>query len=445
MLLIAILIVLALIATTTWIRNADVFSPVKIGLAYMVLYFEPIFSTECDYRLHLLYLGLLGVLYTAARREPIITPRDWVQTPRGNTEPIDRWFAFTIVSLCALTIAAVGYKMHDAITMGGIRELAVATKLKVSGIRGLEGSYLRVILFELIPYLNLAFYLILFATNRLHSKSWKILFLCHLAIVSGMGILSLSRGGAFLPLVSYLILRNYCERKVSPFLAASACVTLVVLALFMGIARNHFYFERSGQINFGLDKGRNESIFESTSRQYGTLGLQTLVEGGVRKLSYGTTFLSLLTQPIPRSFYPAKLETGGVFYTRYYLNDQWRGASYATPSIIGEFVIAFGWAAGLIAGYTFYFIVWKNVMRLYNATWSYRQVSRALFCILLIAHLRLLLIANAFLVGEFTNVVFRDVYFLTPVLFLLWRRLYKINAHLVPRIGFSQRQLSRIR
>ena len=421
MFVIVIVIALAIVAFTTWSRNKDVFSPVKIGLAYMVLYYKPVFSLECDFRLQVIYLGLVGILYVMACKEVPISDRNWGYAPNGTGASVLIWFTFPIFLMIALTIGAVAYMADDAQTVGGIRELTVASKLRVAGIAGLEGSYVRLFLFILLPYTSLGIYLLLFVTNRLSSIPWKILFFAHLLVVVAMGVLSLSRGSSLMPIASYLVLRNYCEKKVSITFAASVGGVLFLLALVMGVAREHFYFDSSGELNLGLEKERSGSSFSMISLEYGTLGLQALLDLGPDTLSLGSTFLSLLTHPIPRTIFPGKLESGGVFFTRYYLGD-WGGTSYSTPTILGEFVMSFGWLAGLVLGYLFYYILWIYVLKLYRFTWIYKPINPLLFCILLFAYLRSILIATGLLLGEFTNVVLYDFYIVAPVLYFLWQR-----------------------
>lgn len=409
------------VAFTSIQRNADVFSPAKIGLVYLTLYFLKVFSFDADFRLQLMYLGLLGTMYGVACNEPKIKSSAWRFVSTAKSDLLESHFVgLALFSIFLISFGAVAHKLYDAWAFGGLRDLWMATKMRVIGIEGLEKSYLRFVLFELLPYTNLALYILLFITNRLDFR-WKAVYFAHLAVVVGMGVLSLSRGASFIPIVSFLVLRNYCERQVTFRLAATVVSALIAVSVIMGNVRNQFYFERSGTINLGLDRGTNPDLLDNPIFIYGTSGLQAFLETGVHTPSYGSTFLSILTQPIPRAVFPEKLDTGGVFFTRRYLNDAWGGSSNATTGFLGESVMAFGWVFGLVFGYCVYAVFWKYVIRIYRTAWKYRPLDSAMYSILILCYLRSVQLCGALLVGEFTNVMYKDLYLLLPVVLICWR------------------------
>jgi len=79
----------------------------------------------------------------------------------------------------------------------------------------------------------------------------------------------------------------------------------------------------SGDIRINSDKGFK---IENTHFKYGLIPLRIIIDSNsIANYHYGGKYFSLLTNFIPRDFYPGKLDTGGITYTKKYTGDQWRG------------------------------------------------------------------------------------------------------------------------
>ena len=62
----------------------------------------------------------------------------------------------------------------------------------------------------------------------------------------------------------------------------------------------------------------------------------------------GKTYVSAITNLVPRSIWPDKFDTGGIEFNEYYLNDKYEGLSYISPSLFGELVLNFGLQSSII-------------------------------------------------------------------------------------------------
>jgi hypothetical protein len=139
---------------------------------------------------------------------------------------------------------------------------------------------------------------------------------------------------------------------------------------------------------------------------YGVLPLKILLYASDLQLAHGSTLISVLTNPIPRNFWPEKPDTGGVFFTKVYTGDAWDGASNLTPTFLGEGVINFGWLGGLL-----FFVVASLLLMWCVVSYYKRTQSRvaggidAAVAIDVVLYGLVMWAAVALMVGEVTNTV----------------------------------------
>jgi hypothetical protein len=217
------------------------------------------------------------------------------------------------------------------------------------------------------------------------------------------GLLLGSRGSLLSVLALQMFLYHYLRKRVTIAWAVSVGGALVLVAVIIGVARQGVKFD-DGTLTTGLDT--HESVVSDSTFNYGVLPLKLLVDADHLALANGTTFLSVLTNPVPRDWWPEKPDSGGVFFTKAYTGDAWDGASNLTPTFLGEGIINFGWFAGTMVYFLVNSMLVLFVTELYRRTLIRlrRQLSATVALDVLI-YVFLMWSVIALMVGEVTNVV----------------------------------------
>jgi hypothetical protein len=185
--------------------------------------------------------------------------------------------------------------------------------------------------------------------------------------------------------------------------ALSIGVALIGFAMIIGVLREGVKLDDS-QISTGLDS--NDPVLTMSIFNYGVQPLHILLSAGDLQLANGSTLLSVLTNPIPRNWWPEKPDTGGVFFTKKYTDDAWDGASNLTPTFLGEGVINFGWLGGLVFYLVLDLLLMYFVVHRYKTTLArLRPPPTAATAIDLVIYVLLMWTAVALLAGEVTNTV----------------------------------------
>lgn len=285
---------------------------------------------------------------------------------------------------------------------------------------------------NLMSTINIAYFAVGLIKQR--PNSWWLLWGAHLLIVLAFGFLSGSRSGLLNVLALLLVAFHYLRRPVRAGVAVALAASLVLFASVLGIARNGFSLE-GGELTTGISG--SGQMFSFNSFNYGIDPLTLLTTVRPMPLAHGSTFLSLLTNAIPRSIYPSKPDTGGVFLTKNYAGNAWDGYSNLTPTFIGEWAMNFGWSIGII-GYVFSFslIMWGVVMLYLRIPRNRTRPRDFVFAIDLAIYIHLLWSIMGLMVGEVTNVMLGFLLNqLVPLLliraYFVWRR----NRLLAPSYG----------
>ena len=251
------------------------------------------------------------------------------------------------------------------------------------------------------------------------SGKWWTLYGIHFAIVISMGLLSGSRSillnVCLIQLLSYHYIRTQVKAQYALFLAG----TLVVASMTLAVARNIVKLE-GGSFTTGSSNTQSASSVSSSvaSFSYGIAPLEIIANTEYPVLANGSTFFSLFTNAIPRDIWPNKPESGGVFFTKNYVGDIWRGYSNLTPTFLGEWIINFGWDIGIVG----FFLSFGFFLLRLNA--SYKKLVQRLEtdksdvgAIDVIIYIAITLGIFGLLVGETTNVLLSLV---TTQLIPLW-------------------------
>lgn len=400
--------------------NADTFSPGKLFLTFYVLFHAgAVVDPPPTMALYLmavpLAVGIGVIVYEGVRVQYLPPVRQLVsaETEASTTfaTPLFFWL---------LSLPAVFAQLYMIDQFGGLTGYVSSVSTRVVDWSGYGWAR---ILITMMSAINVAF----FATGLMRRRNarWWAAFAAHLAFVLLIGFLSGSRSGMLNVLALLVICLHYLRRPIGVGLGAGLVIALAVAASVLGVARNGFSYQ-NGELTTGLSTTGQSFSFNSFS--YGVDPLELLVSAHELTLAHGSTFLSLFTNPIPRSIYPDKPDTGGVFFTKNYAGDAWEGLSNLTPTFLGEWIINFGWTIGIIGFFLSYALILFAIVRRYERLLRNPDRPRdAVFAIDVVIYIHVLWSAVGLMIGEVTNLAVALV--LSQLLpLVLMRQILKVSG-----------------
>jgi hypothetical protein len=408
--------------------NRDPVSPSKYLLSTLAIYFGVIFvDSEQPMQVFGCFFGLLvlATFLAVVERESfrsaitiwpwrsrLLRTQRWI--PVGNRRlgaerpaqtrlpvpaegpPPSPWRTAALV--WAATCIPLGVYVWLFARFGGAEAFFDSGKNRVLEWQGL-GPIL--IFATITPALNL-FYFVSVLTARRLTYSYLAVYLLHFAVTVILSIGTSSRSQMLNVIAVSIVLFHYLYRRISAVRFGIVVATLVTLAAFLGAAREVSKYEQ-GEFKLNLDK--MEDSFRLSLFSYGTVPLGVLAKADIITPLMGTTFLSIFTNPVPRVFWPDKPETGGIRFTKLYMDNQWDGTSYATPGLIGESIMNFGWYVGVPFAFSAFFWLFIKIERYYSRFVASVLPQNPDFWngIRLLLYIYALQYCCALLVGEFTN------------------------------------------
>lgn len=387
------------------VTNPDLFSPAKFYLlSFMVFYFGAL-TDEAKYQVWLLTLvvlmvGMAAVLFESLAPVPRVTRLPFKVRKAEDPPNFLRW----IWLLSVPGIFAEGYLVHN---FGGLQGYVNIIGNRVVEFRGLGWA---TTLTATLLVFNLAYFAV--SLTRPRTKLWWSAYWGHFLVLLISGLLSGSRSGVLNIFVMQLFCYHYLRKNVSLAKAGLIAVALLACAMILGVARNGLKFE-GDTLRTGLQQ--DHSVVEFSTIHYGEGPLQILVDADHLQLAYGMTFVSLVTNAIPRDWWPDKPDSGGGYFTKVYTADAWNGRSNLAPTYLGEGIMNFGWAAGIA-----FFVISYPAMMLYCILYYRRVVLRvraapdAAAALDLVHYILIVWAVVALMTGEVTNILLN--LFLTRIL-----------------------------
>jgi hypothetical protein len=378
--------------------NSDTFSPAKFFVAFYLLfhvgaYFDPPSQEALILASLPLVLSVVFVFYEATRVQYLPSAASLVPKPLS-----DRGSYVVPLVIWGLSLPSLIAQMVMIDEFGGISGYVASINTRVVDWSGLGWAR---VLIGMLTAVNVAFFAI--GVSRRRSTTWWALYGAHFLMVLAFGLLSGSRSGTLNVVALLIFSLHYIRRPVAMPTAAGAGVALIGLASLLGVARNGFRLE-DGEFTTGFQNSTEAFSFNSFS--YGVEPLKIITDTYSLILAHGSTFASLLTNAIPRSIYPDKPDTGGVFFTKNYVGDAWEGYSNLTPTFLGEWIINFGYLAGIIGFFISLGVIMLLLERAYcRLLRDPRRHRDEVFAVDVVIYLHVLWSAVGLVVGEVTNVV----------------------------------------
>ena len=385
--------------------NRDPFSPLKFFLLSLGPSFADIFFSEYELLIYVVYLSLLLTILVAVLAESLVMR---TQRARLMSENIKRGvpllrsrhqYGVKYHIFCWLLLLPAFIAQVYLIAMfGGIEGYINIIGMRVIEFRGL-GPILTVIgTYSLV----ILVYFALIITKE-HCKKWEwLLFLIPFTVMIAMGLLTGSRGRLLGPLVIMIVIFHYFKRPIKLKFIVIFGLIFLILSSIIEVARSGYQYTNS---TFRTGLATKDKSFGIEMFKYGLIPLKLVLETDSRKLHYGKTYLTAVTNFVPRAFWPNKPDTGGVILTKEYTGDAWEGASNLSTGLIAEAVINFG-IVGILIGCFFLLFLTLRTIKAYYHIFSTRRNRGTLDNI--ISFLIYYLVFSSFtslIVGEFTHTV----------------------------------------
>ena len=348
----------SLICGYSLFSNRDIFSPVKLYLLTLGVYFSDLFTVEYFSEIYVTYIIYLLMGLLLAMLEAKYYKTNGVVAEREKV--MEKSYLARITFLMwLLTLIPVTAQLYLISYMGGLEQYLTRIGFRTVEWRGM-GHVTTAIRF--INVITLCYFGIGLVANMKKPFKWWALFCLHFLLFMAMGLLSGSRG--FLEIIiTMLIMYHYLRRSITVKAAVSIGLLLFAFASVIGIARNGFKVD-DGQIITGFSYG-DSSRLKLRQGDYGIQPLDLVYSQDLKELQFGKTFLTVITNFVPRDLWPKKPDPGGLVLTKQFTDDAWDGASNLSTGMIAESILNFGYVGGVLIGSLLLFGSMLMTLKLY--------------------------------------------------------------------------------
>jgi hypothetical protein len=397
-----------------FVRNKDLFSPAKVYLVFSTFFFAAVFATEVMWETFACYFLLiqsiaLCLVLEQRRGAGAVMPQEF-----------DRAFFYKVIWCASVpAVATMAYFVYEA---GGILQHLLSLALRVESWRG--KGYLLVML-NTMPTLCLLYFAVL-VSDRQRTRKALLLFALYFLVFFCVGLLTASRSYIATPILGMCMVWSYLVRAPKLAYVAAIGSVLVILVITIGVVRNNGYGGEAGEGFFDDNTGRNNLAHSQMA--YGIMPLEIIFTADEKKPLLGATYLTLVSNFIPRNLWPTKPDTGGIIFTRAYTDDQ-SGLSYMATGAVTEGVMNFGKGLGVAFG------VFANLFALIAGTVLYNrgisaplQERRPANIIAVVVYFYTVLTFARFSYGEFTD-IFQTLLFYNILPLMLVARFMRPARH----------------
>jgi hypothetical protein len=314
-------------------KNPDVFSPVKFYLLFSIFFYLNIYFIDVKLETLACYFVLIQAIAICALLEK--------KLPHKINFNHDSILSYEAI-LWVLTLPPLIIMYYYIDNAGGVLEYLGVLALRVEAWSG-QGPLTMVI--NWMPTINLV-YFGCFLLDKDKGFFKKVRYFLHFGLFVAIGLLTGSRSYVGISILGMVVVWSYIKGVPKIRNIVVVAFVLIVFAGYMGAVRNTY----GGGMTFdSLVNSLTASNFENAQMSYGVDPLGVIFSTPEKPPLLGATYLTLVTNLIPRYYWPDKPDTGGLIFTKEYTDDQ-SGLSFYATGAITEAIMNFGEIAGLIFG-----------------------------------------------------------------------------------------------
>lgn len=407
---------------TSFIINRDVFSPSKFYVLYLFVYFSDIYFNQQYDEVYLIYIYyvLLGYIITFFEAIYLAEAKN-IRAVKSEYLPKE---STVLIFMWGISLIPVIAQVYIIYSFGGIFSYLSSIHLRVVEWQGM-GHFIA--LKRLMPIINIIFLYLGLKFHIRNNKRWWILYSIHFSILIAMGLLSGSRGATLFGFVYILVLINYFYKKTSISKVFFYASLLLITAATLGSIRSSF--------DAGDLSSNKVDVVSSISNaqliKYGIIPLNILFEDEYKDFKFGTTYLSALTNFVPRSIWPDKFDTGGVVITKFRAGEgNYIGSSNYSPGLVGEAILNFGYILGPAISSVILFLNFLISIFFYKKVkLQMAKKFQKIHLLYLFMFLMYLTIPGGLLFGEFSSIymslIIKTIFFM--IVFLPLVRIMRIK------------------
>lgn len=375
----------------SFVRRTDIFSPFKIYLLNIAVFWGEIFV--CDYNaiVNVYFLTILSfglIIFVLEGKTDKISDHNKIEFTSRKKIWIKLWL-LTLIPVCAQLLLIM--------KMGGIEGYIFSIGLRVKEWSGL-GIY--IVLIRTISIINLVYFYLIIKLRNTSSKE-KLSFYLNLLVFIIIALLSGSRSTLLVNFILMAIVYYYFVKKISVVRFFFIGISALFIAMVIGIARNGYSF-KDGELKTGLSNENRDKQVETSNFSYGLFPLEIITEQEyIKSYRLGSTYLSAVTNLVPRSLWSEKPDTGGVVFTTEYYNIHQGYSNYSTGFIV-EGIINYGYFVGTIFAYLLLFFIYWLFTSYFKKSHSFLFLRK--LTIYDLSYVCFLYLIPTYLHGEFTTV-----------------------------------------
>lgn len=379
----------------SYIANRDLLSPQKYFCFCLFVYFLALSFNAYAPVLLVVFLvfNMLALIFLALEIFFI---------PEGNAGVKGIKYAFDLNRVVAfvylMSLVPIGVQVYQVYSAGGLFSYLAEIRLRV---KLWEGQGYILIFKRMMPLANMIFlFSNLVYTGRVSKWIWGF-YALHALLVIGMGLLSGSRGSALFLFMFVVIAVGVYQHKIRLGKSVMILVLVLVAAAVLGQVRN---------INVSAEGGFGENVraIDLSGVQmfsYGVTPLQKYFQKEDWNAQYGMTFISALTNFVPRAIWPSKPDPGGVVLTKGVAGSNYSGTTNYSPGLFVESMLNFGAPLGAAVFCCMFSVIFLLSARFYARFRNdqdlnyYNELFRFILFVLTFT------VPGGLLFGEFSSVV----------------------------------------
>jgi oligosaccharide repeat unit polymerase len=375
------------------ITNRDLFTPGKLYLATILIFYFDIFVSNYSFTTNFIFLFLIFLGFTFVAIEDkynfvfkkFKTRISHLAITNPNKIAIILWI---------FSLPSIASQLFMINTFGGIIPYINTIDLRV---REWQGYGFFVILGGLISTISLLYFLISLKANKRFFSPYWFFFLTHLFLTILITVFFGGRGHLLGIFLAMFFSWHYMVARIKIVSLVFFLTLLISASLFLGSFRSNLRFDDQGNFYSNIQN----SYIDSSFLKYGLTPIEFLYKSSDFNLSNGKTYLAAITNLIPRAIIDEKFDSGGVAFTKIY-QQIYSDTSHITPTAIGEGIINFGLVPGFLFGIFLvifsYFISLKYYLRLNRINIAGNELNYFFY---LLTYYYISELPGAFVKGEF--------------------------------------------